>query len=110
MAHVDEGFLQLPAYAARVSGHHKLVLDAIDPSSRSTVVLSEIGPQGVPIHFRADGIVIFEFDKSNEYSGGAVDSFTADDSTRTPKQAGKQMASRDTIREKRFKYMNAFQT
>jgi hypothetical protein len=110
MAHLDEGFVPLPAYAARVSGHQKLVVDVVDQTSRSAIVLSGIGPQAVPIHFRADGITIFEFEKSDAYSGGAVDPFTVDDVAGRPKEANQQMARRDAIRERRFRYMNAFQT
>jgi hypothetical protein len=110
MAHHDEGFQALPAYGARASVRHRLARDAVDASNRHEIVLSGIGPQNVPILFRADGIILFEFDKSPGYSGGVVDPYFVDDVKGAPKSARLQCDERDAIREKRFRYMNAFLT
>lgn len=110
MAHHDEGYVQLPACAARASVMHKLVLDDVDAQNRANIVWSGIGPQEVPIIFRADGIVVFEFHKSELFSGGSVEPFFVDDKDGIPKEALKQIQARNALREKRFRYMNAFLT
>lgn len=110
MPHYDEGYPLLPAYAARISGTHQLVMDNIDQLSRSVIVYSGLGPQKVPIHFRADGIAIFEFDKSPDFSGGAVDPFHLLETGHLPKDAQRQDAQRNAVRDKRYRYMNAMQS
>lgn len=110
MQHYDEGFPLLPAYAARISFSHQLVMDNVDQLTRLNIVHSGFGPQNVPIHFRADGIAIFEFDKCPDFSGGAVDPFYRLETGHIPKEAERQEAQRNTIREKRYRYMNAMQS
>lgn len=64
----------------------------------------------MPIHFRADGIAIFEFDKVDEYSGGNVAPYRLDDNGHLPKEAQRQEMERYALRQKRYQYMNAMQT
>ena len=110
MTHLDEGYVALPAYATRASSMHKLVLDGVNEANRSTIVYSGTGPGTVPIHFRADGIVLFEFDKVAEYAGGAVDPYEVSDTVGVPSHAQRANEARDLIRERRYRYMNAFLT
>jgi hypothetical protein len=110
MAHINEGLKELPAYAARATTWYKIVLDDVGEAERALIVQSGVGPQNVPIHFRADGIVIFEFDKSERYSGGVVEPYEVSDGGLTPNSAQRAIEARDAIRERRFRYMTAFLT
>ena len=107
MAHTDEGFKALPAYGARASVMQILGDEPITAATRSDIVLRSHGPLEVPIHFRRDGIAIFEFDQVAEFAGGSVDPFVVDDTGNTPKAAELQMRAREALQEKRFRYMNA---
>jgi hypothetical protein len=110
MSHHDEGNVVLPAYAARASVLHKLVLEDLNEATRSNIVYSGTGPRAVPIHFRADGIVIFEFDTVDEYAGGVVDPYEVPDTGHIPSLARRASEARDLIRERRYRYMNSFLT
>jgi hypothetical protein len=100
----------LPAYAVRATSLYKLVLSDFDQTNGSMIVYSGAGPRAVPIHFQANGIVILEFDKSPYYSGGVVDPYEVSESGHVPTLTNRAKEVRDSIRERRYQYMNAFLT
>ena len=104
-----ESYADLPAYAARATWTYKLVLDdAVTTENRADVVCSDLGPEGVPIIFRRDGLVIFEFDKAKEYSGGGIPAYELDPRKGSPKHINEKREIRERLRERRYRYMNAF--
>lgn len=110
MTDINEGFQELPAYAARATSSYKIVMNHVGVAERALIVHSGVGPQNVPIRFRADGIVIFEFNKCESYSGGAVEPYEVPEGGLVPNSAQLAITARDAIRERRFRYMTAFLT
>lgn len=77
-------------------------------ATQSSVSWSGLGPHDVPIHARRDGFIIFEFDKSPAYCGGAIPSYVPRPKTRIPGPVLEAAEARKTLAYRRFRYMNAF--
>lgn len=78
------------------------------PADRTGVAWEGVGVQGVPITALRDGIVIFKFDKSDDYAGGAVPAYTLPENRRIPREVTSADEERDKLGYRRFIYMNAF--
>lgn len=78
------------------------------PAGRTDVAWEGVGLRDVPITALRDGFVIFEFDNSPDYTGGAVPAYTLPDDRRVPQHVTKAEAERVDLGYRRFVYMNAF--
>ena len=78
------------------------------PANRTDVAWEGLGLRDVPITALRDGFVIFEFDKSADYAGGAVPAYTLPEDRRIPQEVTKAERERDDLGYRRFIYMNAF--
>jgi len=78
------------------------------PANRTDVAWEGLGLRDVPITALRDGFVIFEFDKSADYAGGAVPAYTLPEDRRIPQDVTKAERERDDLAYRRFIYMNAF--
>ena len=67
-----------------------------------------LGLRDVPITALRNGFVIFEFDESADYAGGAVPAYTLPEDRKIPLEVTKAKRERDDLGYRRFIYMNAF--
>jgi hypothetical protein len=68
-----------------------------------------LGVKGVPIVALRAGLIIFQFDQSDEYSGGAVPGYRfPKDIMRKPRNVTDAEKARDELGYRRFGYMNGF--
>lgn len=104
----DTGYSLLPAYAARATTWQRLMLDDVNEQNRDRIVYQARGLFGVPLLFRADGIIIFDFRQIDEFSGGVIEPFEINDQGNWSDRASKQLDVRNKIRANRYRYMNAF--
>jgi hypothetical protein len=104
------GYSELPAYAARATWLHKLVIQQVDSNNRDQVVYRAVGPEDVPLLFRSDGIVIFGFDQSVSYRGGSVPPYIVPPDGHSPKETNQSIRERENLRDRRYRYMNAYMT
>lgn len=79
-----------------------------EPSKWQEVAWQGIGPQNVPITALQNGFVIFEFDQSTEYAGGAIPPYTLPVSRKIPTHVTRADRDRLDLGYRRCKYMNAF--
>ena len=79
-----------------------------EPANRTDVAWEGLALQDVPITALRDGVIIFEFDKSDEYAGGAVPAYTLPEDRRIPQHVTKADRERIDFGYRRFLYMNAF--
>jgi hypothetical protein len=79
-----------------------------EPANRTDAAWEGLGLRDVPITALRDGFVIFEFDKSADYAGGAVPAYTLPEDRRIPQHVTKADAERVDLAYRRFIYMNAF--
>jgi hypothetical protein len=100
----------LGIYAIRATRWYKLVLEEVTESNRNQIVYSDSGPEGVPMHFRADGITLFDFPKAGRYAGGDGPAVEIGDDGARPRQLDEVESLRTDLRQRRFRYMNAFLT
>lgn len=105
-----EAYVPLGIYGVRASQFHKFVLQSVTSENRSAVVYRGIGLHGVPIIFRADGIVLFDFPKIEQYAGGSAPSYTLPQSGVVPDHIQIFYKNREIIRGHRYLYINAFLT
>jgi hypothetical protein len=82
--------------------------EPVTDENRAEFAFSAVGPEGVQISLRRDGIVIFEFHKSAAYSGGSVTSYQVSATGHVPDDIQRMMEARFVIREQRYRYMNAY--
>ena len=75
---------------------------------RSDVVWSAVGPQDVPILALRDGFVVFEFQRSERYSGGEVPAFALPADRKIPDNVIQAENLRLELTYSRIKYVNAF--
>ncbi len=78
------------------------------PTNRTDVAWEGLGLRDVPITALRDGFVIFEFDKSEDYAGGAVPAYALPEDRRIPQHVTKADRERDDLGYHRFVYMNSF--
>jgi hypothetical protein len=71
-------------------------------------VWKQEGPKQVPIKAIPGGFIIFEFNKSKHYSGGAVPSYKLGSDRKIPQNVIDADAKRKELAYSRFVYMNAF--
>lgn len=105
-----EAHSPLRLYAIRATQQYKLVLDEVTPSNRHHIVHTDVGAEGVPIHYRADGIVVFDFPQITRYSGGEIPAWDWDGNDSAPGHIAGLERTRAEIRTRRYRYMNAFLT
>ena len=79
-----------------------------DLSHADEIAWKGVGPNGVPIAAKKDAFVIFEFDKSGRYSGGAVPAYELPRDGRRPQHISNADGQRTELAYRRFAYMNAF--
>ena len=79
-----------------------------EPANRTDVAWEGLGLRDVPITALRDGFVIFEFDKSEDYAGGAVPAYALPEDRRIPHNVTKANRERVDLAYHRFVYMNAF--
>ncbi|HUC63086.1 MAG TPA: hypothetical protein VMF53_14130 [Alphaproteobacteria bacterium] len=79
-----------------------------EQANHSDVVWKHLGPQGVPISALCSGFIIFEFDKSVEYAGGATPAYQLPESRAIPDNVMKAENERRDLSYRRFVYMNAY--
>ena len=73
-----------------------------------TVAWRQMGLQEVPVTALKDGFIIFEFNESANYAGGAVPGYKLPEDRRVPADVTRASRGRDDLAYRRFKYMNAF--
>lgn len=107
----QDPYAELPAYAARVTWFLKIGNDeVVTDANRADVMFQALGPEEVPFLFRRDGIIIFEFQHSDGYRGGSVPSFEVSPEGDRPSETNALIEERERIRERRYRYMNAYMT
>lgn len=79
-----------------------------ESARRNDTVWTAMGVHEVPITALRDGFVIFEFDKSTAYAGGAVPAYTLPESRRVPEHVINAENDRRDLGYRRLVYMNAF--
>ena len=79
-----------------------------EPANRTDMAWAGLGPRDVPITALRDGFVIFEFDKSQDYVGGAVPAYALPENGRIPQGVTKADRKRLDLGYHRLVYMNAF--
>ncbi len=79
-----------------------------EPANHTDVAWEGLGLQDVPITALRGGMVIFEFDKSEGYAGGAVPAYALPEDRRIPQHVTKADRECDDLGYNRFVYMNAF--
>ena len=77
-------------------------------SNHTDVAWEGLGLRDVPITALRNGFVIFEFDESADYAGGAVPAYTLPEDRKIPLEVTKAKRERDDLGYRRFIYMNAF--
>lgn len=78
------------------------------PDATTVLVWSGTGPDGVPLHARRDGFIVFDFPAAAPYAGGAVPAYAAEPGIKLPGKVLKASEDRMTLAYQRFQYMNAF--
>ena len=78
------------------------------PNERSSVAWTGNGIQNVPITALRDGFIIFEFDQSADYAGGAVPAYKLPENRQIPPAVSVAERAREDLAYRRFIYMNAF--
>lgn len=80
------------------------------PSKSREVAWEGMGPQNVPLTALKGGFIIFEFDQSTEYAGGAVPAheLPVNRPAKIPDHVTQADRERVELGYRRFKYMNAF--
>ncbi len=77
-------------------------------ADRDKIVFSAEGSEGVRLHFRPDGIVIFDFSASPPYSGGMIPAYWTTDGQAAPPDMEVLHKKRLDLMYLRGRYVNAF--
>lgn len=79
-----------------------------NPNSRFQVAWDRIGSRDIPLLFRRDGFLIFRFDRSPAYAGGAVPAYDIVPGERVAPKIRRAEDARTKLAYRRIEYMNAF--
>ena len=78
------------------------------PGGGNAIAWEGLGVKGVPICALRAGLIIFRFEQSNEYCGGAVPAYKLPEDMKIPRNVTDAEKARDELGYQRFVYMNAF--
>ena len=79
-----------------------------NPLIRHDIAWQRVSSRGVPVLMRRDGFLIFCFDQSPAYRGGAVPAYEIEPGRKIPAQVAKAERDRDALMYRRMEYANAF--
>lgn len=98
---------ELQSYGIQATTTVRLCFSHNSPPIGS-LVFNMAGPEHVEIAVLDCGVLIFDFSKSKNYSGGKVSEYKLEPGNRVPRSAEKEMETRNKIRNMRAIYVNAF--